>query len=248
MILANLSRAVREQNYYAVVLEFVIVLAGVVIGFQVNAWNEDRQDRVREAVYIERLHAEVLEAEAGRFGLLENVTMRVGHAAAVLEVVFEDRDPSTLPDGACTSLSRLSIFYLEGYALPTLDELFVTGSLTVIRDEALREALTRYRSFAESASSRFDEIQRAPPNLARLYPALIESGPVREGEFLRAGAVACDYAGMRISPEFKADLLNVNSRAGFFLANALAQERARFDAVGAALGRVRAPSRPAEAP
>lgn len=43
MILQNLSKAVREQNWFAVVLEFVIVIAGVVIGFQINAWNERRQ-------------------------------------------------------------------------------------------------------------------------------------------------------------------------------------------------------------
>ena len=45
MILANLTRAIREQNYYAVVLEFLIVIAGVVIGFQITAWNEDRNSR-----------------------------------------------------------------------------------------------------------------------------------------------------------------------------------------------------------
>jgi len=41
MILSRISRAVREQNWFAVVLEFVIVIAGVVIGFQVTA-NERR--------------------------------------------------------------------------------------------------------------------------------------------------------------------------------------------------------------
>ena len=42
MILARLSSAIREQNRCAVVLEFVIVIAGVVIGFQVTAWNAER--------------------------------------------------------------------------------------------------------------------------------------------------------------------------------------------------------------
>lgn len=37
MILQNITKAIREQNYYAVALEFVIVIAGVVqtwIAFQ----------------------------------------------------------------------------------------------------------------------------------------------------------------------------------------------------------------------
>jgi hypothetical protein len=37
MILARLSKAIREQNWFAVVLEFVIVIAGVVTGFQIMA-------------------------------------------------------------------------------------------------------------------------------------------------------------------------------------------------------------------
>jgi len=37
MILARISRAIREQNWFTVALEFVIVIAGVVIGFQVRA-------------------------------------------------------------------------------------------------------------------------------------------------------------------------------------------------------------------
>ena len=42
MILARITRALKEQNWFAVTLEFLIVLAGVVIGFQVSAWNERR--------------------------------------------------------------------------------------------------------------------------------------------------------------------------------------------------------------
>jgi len=41
MILARITKAIREQNWFAVVLEFVIVIAGVAIGFQVTA-NERR--------------------------------------------------------------------------------------------------------------------------------------------------------------------------------------------------------------
>ena len=48
MILANLTKAIREQNYDEVVLEFFIVIAGVVIGFQVTAWNADNCDRATE--------------------------------------------------------------------------------------------------------------------------------------------------------------------------------------------------------
>ena len=59
MILARLSAAIRAQNWFAVVLEFVIVIAGVVIGFQVTAWNADRGERQSELRYLSSLIADV---------------------------------------------------------------------------------------------------------------------------------------------------------------------------------------------
>ncbi|WP_295691703.1 hypothetical protein [uncultured Maricaulis sp.] len=60
MILARISTAIREQNWFAVVLEFVIVIAGVVIGFQVTAWNEARAERSQETDLLLRLHNDVI--------------------------------------------------------------------------------------------------------------------------------------------------------------------------------------------
>lgn len=45
MILQNLTKAIRDQNWFAVGVEFLIVIAGVVIGFQIQGWNENRADR-----------------------------------------------------------------------------------------------------------------------------------------------------------------------------------------------------------
>ncbi|MFT6662771.1 MAG: hypothetical protein ACJA0K_002784, partial [Maricaulis maris] len=58
MILARITKALRDQNWLAVSLEFIIVIAGVVVGFQVSAWNEARQERGLEQAYLERLFSE----------------------------------------------------------------------------------------------------------------------------------------------------------------------------------------------
>lgn len=235
MILARLSSAIRQQNWFAVALEFVIVIAGVVIGFQITAWNGERQDRIREQNYLTRLHAEITDAEAGRLGLLERVSRRVDHASAVVEVIYSGRDPDTLPEGACVSVSRLGIFYLEGYALPTLDELLVTGNLDILEDDALRRALTGYRSFADTAADRFSDIRLDMPNLVRPYPHLFSTVPDREDGHLRRSAADCDFLAMRDDEAFGRDLLDVVARAGFFRMNALEEEERRLAAIHTAL-------------
>jgi len=61
VILDNLTRAIRDQNWFAVGIELVIVILGVVIGFQVNAWNEDRQAEQRLERHLAAVYEELGE-------------------------------------------------------------------------------------------------------------------------------------------------------------------------------------------
>ncbi|MEE2566395.1 hypothetical protein [Hyphobacterium marinum] len=69
MILSRISKAIREQNWFAVAIEFVIVVLGVVIGFQISAWNEQRGEASREQAYIGFL-IEDFEADHAEFSAI----------------------------------------------------------------------------------------------------------------------------------------------------------------------------------
>ncbi|WP_412061298.1 hypothetical protein [Rubrivirga sp. IMCC45206] len=56
-VLGRLTRAVREQNWFAVALELVIVVVGIVIGFQVTAWGQAQQARRVETESLRALRA-----------------------------------------------------------------------------------------------------------------------------------------------------------------------------------------------
>ena len=53
MILTRLSRAIREQNWFAVILEFFIVVIGVAVGFQLTQRYDQAQGAAREAEYLQ---------------------------------------------------------------------------------------------------------------------------------------------------------------------------------------------------
>ncbi|NRA30887.1 MAG: hypothetical protein HRU11_11600 [Parvularculaceae bacterium] len=55
MILQRVSKAVREQNWFTVAIELMIVTTGVFLGIQFGNWNEQRADDRREQAYLERL-------------------------------------------------------------------------------------------------------------------------------------------------------------------------------------------------
>jgi hypothetical protein len=48
MILRRVTRHVKDENWFAVGLDFVIVVVGVFIGIQVANWNDERLENVRK--------------------------------------------------------------------------------------------------------------------------------------------------------------------------------------------------------
>ena len=57
----KLSKAIRERNDYAVVLEFGIAVAGVMIGFLMQTWKDVRAAAAREAGMEFRMAAGLVE-------------------------------------------------------------------------------------------------------------------------------------------------------------------------------------------
>ena len=58
MILRRLADAIRDQSWFTVALEIMIVVIGIFIGLQVDGWNEWRKERSAERDYLERLLVE----------------------------------------------------------------------------------------------------------------------------------------------------------------------------------------------
>lgn len=59
MILRRFMQHLREQNWFAVTLDLMIVIVGVFLGFQVTAWNDGRADQEALRQALVRFDAEV---------------------------------------------------------------------------------------------------------------------------------------------------------------------------------------------
>jgi len=134
MILRSITKHVRDQNWFAVGLDFLIVIVGVFIGIQVANWNDDRRDRENETLYLERLEQELSDispqADAGH----ESVR-------AELERVMEVRDYFLTGEGLdsfggehCAALVTSHIYAGTIFYPPTIKELISTGRIVLIRD------------------------------------------------------------------------------------------------------------------
>jgi hypothetical protein len=59
MLLRRLSKSLQEQNWTAIWIEFVLLVAGVFLGIQAANWNAARVDRIEYEAALGRLGAEI---------------------------------------------------------------------------------------------------------------------------------------------------------------------------------------------
>lgn len=71
MLLRRISQHVKDQNWFAVILDFIIVVAGVFLGIQIGNWNSDRAMHRQASVLEQQLEIEMaVEALNYRFVLI----------------------------------------------------------------------------------------------------------------------------------------------------------------------------------
>ena len=219
MLLRRVMKHVRDQNWFAVGIDFVIVVTGVFIGIQVANWNTERQNRALADGYIERLHHEIVElidkgAEAVRANDEKN--------RLLWEVqTYLDATGGEAPDLGpqhCRAIVRSHI-YARGIILPpTLSELLATGRVALIDDEALRTSIASFaQSINEIGQLRNDiQIDRLP--LARRYPQFITLSARAWDQSV------CLFDQMRHANDFRNDLADNAYRFEAFAVNVLAEQ------------------------
>lgn len=111
----------------------------MVIGFQVNAWNEDRQERGREAEYLYRLEVELTAVIEDLNDAQRAIDAYFNWIGLFLEGVAEgDRDKAQAGSWGLNAITDVEIINLEP---ASLREMISAGDLRVIQDRGLRSDL-----------------------------------------------------------------------------------------------------------
>ena len=141
MIIRRLADALREQNWFTVVLEVMIVVVGIFIGLQVDGWNEGRKKQQNIEAQLLRIadDAAMLLAETDR--LIVDFDNRIARAQIALEVL--DGTPLTKANTLAFELALEESYQLNEVEvdLPSLDILMNTGDIAQVADANARNAL-----------------------------------------------------------------------------------------------------------
>src|SRR5215469_9920452 len=66
MIVRRVTNALKRQDWAAVTIEFILVVVGVLLAFQINEWASERQEKARREAAMTRLLDEA-EDDVGYF-------------------------------------------------------------------------------------------------------------------------------------------------------------------------------------
>ncbi|WBQ08951.1 hypothetical protein L2D01_08565 [Hyphomonadaceae bacterium ML37] len=143
MILRRLSKHVKDQNWFAVALDFLIVVLGVFAGLQVSNWNEARQDRNQAAALLERLESDFRETRALAIEQNRGYYSNTVKLNELLNRIEDEQD--AISDAEAGRLLNDAMFFRLPQATPiSFQEMLSAGRLELLRDAQLRVTLREY--------------------------------------------------------------------------------------------------------
>ncbi|MEQ9505219.1 MAG: hypothetical protein RLO80_03035 [Hyphomonas sp.] len=206
MLLRRLTQHVRDQNWFAVGLDFVIVVIGVFVGLQVSNWNEARHtDSQREHVETRLLsdftlmHEDVVAAAENHEDVIESLHILRGAIARGRALPEEDQ---AIKAALSVGFSYQSPIHRSG----TFLELVSSGRLDLISKEELRVALLRYDTRAQRVLFNLNQIRNyMHTNMPDLnaYKAFAPLTRDDRGRITLSPVETYDLEGMASDPEFR---------------------------------------------
>ena len=168
MILRRITKHVKDQNWFAVGLDFFIVVLGILIAFQITNWSEARQDRADEAIFLRDLHEDILRAsqQSVRSGTLRFQGAR--NLESAVNVIFSDAPQRELTPSECVAVAYSFATYVGRSRLPSLIQLQTAGRTGIITDRELSRELAELTQRHDALDTVIREVQFV--HIVKKYP------------------------------------------------------------------------------
>ena len=148
MLLRRITQHVKDQNWFAVALDFFIVVVGILIAFQINAWSDRRADQRTLNTALELLSDEI-KVNIATIDSRSKLHSEIATAAKDLLQIAREPELDSVP------MKLIGKVFIDGY---TTD--YSTSALTYVLDQdpfqstknvALRQAISRLPAQIEDA-------------------------------------------------------------------------------------------------
>ena len=161
MILQRIAKALRTRDWSTVLLELVVVVVGIYLGLQVDAWDTARQQRAEADYYVEGIAVELndtLELLQGSVDAGNDLVERSQRAIGAVRGQTSSEETRAAFEEDFIALLSVPNFR---FAVSSLEELQATGRLASLADSELRRRLTLFQEGSEVRRSQSDLLTNA---------------------------------------------------------------------------------------
>lgn len=138
--------------------EIFMVMVGILLALQVNNWNTDRADRVKEVKYLHGLQADLRIDLVNLKVFMEDKDIKASSALRLLRMA----DPMSAPEiqFADSVLNRLFTWNTFNPSTKTLDELIGSGNLSLLQDDSIKKVMLDVEQRNERLSVHMEHMRR----------------------------------------------------------------------------------------
>lgn len=203
-MLRRLVHSARRQDWFAVVVELVVVVLGIFIGMQVTNWSEDRKLARQAHEYRASLATDLavdestMRAHEQYFQVIEAYgKVALGHLERPVPVT----DPAEAARLVTAFMIASSVWEYR-QPRPTYEDLKSTGNLPLLGGTALRVRLVNYYTGVDSAAVQWDIVTGYRSRLRSIVPAEAQRAVMGECEYVASG----DQLKLTMKPDCRPDL------------------------------------------
>lgn len=207
MILRRFMEHVSDQNWFAVVLDFLIVVLGVAVGFQLTGYYDERQRQRTETTYLAGIATDYTIYQTLLICRTEGEARLVRALNGLIEEI--DRDVTPNPEQRAEILGALPMSHVvqPGLAMEGNTSALVSGDLVkTISDGELRGRILAAQSIGSVTVTQLDQLSELYLTVPRFDALTTRSWNVALGFW-----VVSDYDldAMRTHPTLRDDLINL---------------------------------------
>lgn len=203
MLFRRVVERLRQQDWFAVGIELVVVIVGIFVGLQATEWSNARRDQAEQTNYLQRL---LSDNEANLVELGKAAEREQQRAVKIRSILDALRDPTAEPDPQALSVALCRWFVQADVHLQrsTYQEMLSSGRLLLIQNQLLREQFAA-EDAAHAETRRLDLLIPSMQHAAEPIDAY-RSWRLDDAE--EHGGTACtfDTAGMRHDPRIPSAL------------------------------------------
>lgn len=208
MLLRRFSKHVGDQNWLAVVLDFLVVIAGVFFAMQAENWYSAQQDRDQERKILERLHRDFTGVERNARKLVRASTTAFSSADHLVKIL-DGSDTDEHSDAVMESLIlNAMVATLPPGPVLSQQEIVSSGQVSLITDPALLSLLNQFETRRAYYDRSYDMISETlQPIRTGLYDWIVPDDSLSEEGYVEFdGIAAMDLDGLLSQPGLLNDM------------------------------------------